>query len=272
MKESIGRMKHWLERRIWDLERFGLTPRKIRARFLNRDEPGVLLISVPKAGTHLLERALCLHPRLYRKFVPTLHSGNLDRYGGLENLLGVLKPGQILVSHLPYSPERLKLIEQYGVRCIFVIRDPRDIVVSRAHYVARSKRHPYHFLFKGKSLKERLRLAILGDPETGFIGIRERLERFAGWMNTSNFVVHFEQLVSAENRLCVLHSLYDFLGMKLDGELLSFISENLVSSASPTFRKGAVGEWRRVFNEEINALFEQTVDGALMKWYGYGDE
>ena len=262
----------WVVRKAWDLQRFGLTPPKLWARLTNRSEPRILLISIPKAGTHLVERALCLHPRLYRKFIPTLHSKNLERYGGLENLLRTLKPGQALISHLHYSPEQLKLIEQYDVRCIFVIRDPRDIVVSRAHYVARNREHPYHFLFEGRSLKERIRLAIVGDPETGYVGIRERLERFAGWIDTSAFVVRFEQLARAESRPDALRSLYDYLGIELDRDRLSLIGKSLVSSASPTFRKGTVGGWKQAFDEEIRRLFEQAVDEALMKWYGYGDE
>lgn len=171
----MSRITQWISRKAWDLQRFGLTPTKLWSRLSNQEEPRILLISIPKAGTHLLERALCLHPRLYRKFVPTLHSGNIGQYGGLGNLLRALKPGQILVSHLHYSTERSKVIEEHGARCIFMIQDPRDIVVSRAHYVIQTKKHPYHFLLKGKSLKERIQLGILGDPETGYLGIREVL-------------------------------------------------------------------------------------------------
>lgn len=264
-------MRRRLLRLVWDLQRFGLTPSKLSARLSNQNEPRVLLISVPKAGTHLLERALCLHPRLYRRLVPTLHSENLGQYGGLDRLLVTSKPGQLLVSHLHHSPERMRLAEAHGIHCIFIIRDPRDIVLSRANYVARSKRHPYHFLFAGKNLGERVRLAILGDSRTGYMGIRQRLQDFSGWMDTSIHVVRFEQLVSAENRLHVLRNLYDFLGMPVGQDLLSSIGGTLVSSASPTFRKGSVGEWQRIFDEEINSLFEQAVGQALMARYGYGE-
>jgi len=51
-------------RHAWTFRRFGLSPRKLVARIGNRTEPPILCVSLPKAGTHLLERALCLHPRL----------------------------------------------------------------------------------------------------------------------------------------------------------------------------------------------------------------
>jgi hypothetical protein len=261
----------WIVRKVWDLQRFGLTPWKLWARLTNQSEPSILLISIPKAGTHLLERALCLHPRLYRKCVPTLHQENLDRYGGLESLLDSLKPGQILVSHLYYSPERLRLAKESGVLCVFVIRDPHDVALSSAYYVAHNGKHPYHSLFEGLGLKERILLAIAGDPETGFIGMNEMMKRFAGWMDTSNLVIRFEQLIDPKSRERVLSSLYDSMSIKLSSDLLSFIGGNLVSSASPTFRKGTTGEWRRIFDEEINALFEHTMDEDLMEWYGYGN-
>ena len=128
----------------------------------------------------------------------------------------------------------------------------------------------YKSLFKGKGLRTMIQLAILGDPKTGYPGIREVLDRFAGWMNDASFVMHYEELASADHRSSALRSLYDFLDVRLNGNMLSEIDENLVSSASPTFRKGSIGEWMQVFDDEINALFKQAIDDSLMKWYGYG--
>ena len=61
-----------LTRAWWDLQRFGLTPDKLPRRVHNPQAPPVFLISIPKSGTHLLERALCLHPLLYRRLERTL--------------------------------------------------------------------------------------------------------------------------------------------------------------------------------------------------------
>ena len=73
-----------LSKTWWDLKRFGMTPDKIWRRRGRPDLPKIFCVSVPKSGTHLLERVLCLHPRLYRKFMSTLF---------FEPNKSVLKPG-----------------------------------------------------------------------------------------------------------------------------------------------------------------------------------
>src|SRR2546427_9566314 len=113
----------------WTFERFGLTPGKLARRVADTGAPRVFCISIPKAGTHLLERALCLHPRLYRKLLPTFNDNNIRRWGGLGTVLAKLRPGQILISHLHFRPEYRSLLHAGGIRCIFLIRDPRDIIV-----------------------------------------------------------------------------------------------------------------------------------------------
>src|SRR3954468_24326538 len=105
MTDRAGGSAAWVKRNWWTLQRFGLSPTKAPRRVLNRTEPRVFVDSVPKSGTHLLERALCLHPRLYRALVPTLHEANMRDRGGFEAIVGRLRPGQILVAHLDYQPE-----------------------------------------------------------------------------------------------------------------------------------------------------------------------
>ena len=61
--------------------RFGLRPIDIPQR-LNPSGPRIHLVSVPKAGTHLLERVLCLYPGVFRRLIPSLNRWNVSRYGG----------------------------------------------------------------------------------------------------------------------------------------------------------------------------------------------
>ena len=49
IRDSVGR-------RWWTLERFGFTPAKLARRAAPGKGPKVFCVSVPKAGTHLLER------------------------------------------------------------------------------------------------------------------------------------------------------------------------------------------------------------------------
>ncbi|HEY6056822.1 MAG TPA: sulfotransferase domain-containing protein [Candidatus Limnocylindrales bacterium] len=234
----------------------------------------MLCVSIPKAGTHLLERALCLHPRLYRKLLPTVSEENVDRWNGVSGLLAKVRSGQVVASHLRFRPGYPDIIHRRGVRAIFLIRDPRDIVVSQVHYVSKRTDHRLHTLFDElPDVQSRLRLAIAGDAERGVVSIGDRLDLFAGWLDTA-LVVRFEDLVgpdgggSRELQMTAIRSIYDFLRLDLDEPLLASIADRLFSADSPTFRSGAIGGWRRSFDPAITALFNETVRERVRP-YGY---
>ena len=259
-----------LARQWWTAERFGLTPRKLASRVAPADLPRALVVSLPKAGTHLVERAICLHPRLYRRFLPTLNPENV----GEEGLAGVVRaqrPGQVVVAHLPFDHAYPELLA--GVKTLFVIRDPRDIAVSLAHYIESRGDHPLHFAYSERpDTRSRIELAILGDTEARppAPSLESLLAAFAGWLDSGALVVRFEELIGArgggddETQARTIRAIYDHLGLAVPAR----VSDRLFSSASPTFRTGQIGGWRGSFNSELEALFEQEA-GDWMETYGY---
>ena len=265
-----------IQRKHWTLQRFGLLPGGLRHRLLDRDAPKVFCVSIPKAGTHLLERAICLHPRLYRKLLPTIGDGNVVRWKDLDRILSRLRPGQTLVSHLSFRPEFPGLLDQHGVRGVFLVRDPRDTVVSQTHFVTRETKHRQHRVFAEQgSQRDRLLLSIQGDPGRGVLGIAERLDRYAGWLDGGCLAVRFEVLVGpggggdAATPEAAVGGIYRHLGLPDDPALVRSVCARLFSSDSPTFRKGSIGGWRDSFDIELEELFDQAVQGRLER-YGYG--
>lgn len=260
---------------MWDARRFGMAPSKWHARLANAKEPRIVCVTVPKSGTHMLERALCLHPRLYRPVLPTIHSDNIERHGGLAALLDGLGPGQILVTHLHYEPGRARLLEGKAARTVFMTRDPRDVAVSRANYLFRERRHVHHRLMASQAdSRARLHLAITGAADAGMPSIAEVLDRFAGWLDGSAFRVRFEELVGSAGggsdtaQRATLAGLYRYLGMDPGPELLERIGGRLFSELSPTFHRGRLGRWRETFDPATRALFLQ-VTGDRLERYGY---
>jgi hypothetical protein len=259
----------------WTLQRFGLTPEKLRDRVANLGEAKVFCVCIPKAGTHLLERTLCLHPRLYRKLVPTLFDANIGRWGGLDGVLAGLRPGQVIVSHLPFRSEYPEVLARRGVGGIFLVRDPRDVVISETHYIVGRPDHQFHAAFtREDDLRRRLRLAIAGDPELGVPSIAERLDEFAGWLDTGCLVVRFEDLIGPDGggdrtqQETTVRAIYRHLGLAEDDDVTRSVCDRLFSAASPTFRRGTMGEWRLSFDRELHLLFEE-VAGSRMAIYGY---
>jgi Sulfotransferase domain len=269
-------IKATLARHLWTLQRFGLSPTKSPYRVANPGAPRVLCVSIPKSGTHLLERALCLHPKLHRKVVPTVSDENIGRYKGFDELLRRMRPGQVVVSHLRFKPTYLETLARQAAHPIFLIRDPHAIVVSQVHYVSRTRNHRHHDFFRAQaSTKDRLRIAIVGDHEHHVASIGERLEAFAGWLDAGCLVVRFEDLIgpdgggdrTAQRR--AVSSIYDSLNVAMTDDLFDHICRGLFTSASPTFYRGSIDRWREVFDDDLERLLHE-VAGDSMARYGYG--
>lgn len=269
MGNRVGRM--W-----WNAERFGLTPPKLRFRLWGGTAPRVISNSLPKAGTHLLERALCLHPRLYRPIRRTLHDGLVHKAGDLTDVVPGLRPGQVLVTHLAYREDRERVLESEDVRTLFLVRDPRDIVVSQANYIVKEETHSLHRAVSGVSdYQERLRGLIVGCRELGIPPLNQRLEEYAGWLGSKTHLVRYEDLIGAAGggashlQYSTLSGIYSFLGLDIESDDLVAVSERTFSSVSPTFRRGRIGQWREHFDATTSAIFEAEV-GELAELYGYG--
>ncbi len=273
---SLGRR---LDRFRWDLDRFGMTPRKLRTRLRRPVDRGLLAVSLPKAGTHLLERALCLHEGVYRPLVRTIHDANVDALGGLETHLARLRGGELLAAHLAYQSTHREAARRHDVGVVFVVRDPRDILVSQVFYIEREQQHPLHGVFAAAgSISDRLRLAIDGDSERGVESLADRLDAYSGWLEFADLTIRFEDLIGtagggdASVQQRTLAAVFALLDIQLEGATSRSILDRLVSRASPTFRRGRIGGWQAHFADDaLRARLETALDGRLAR-YGYEED
>ena len=268
----------YLKKQLWNAKRFGFTPDKVGARLMSPAVNKVVCICLPKSGTHLLERALCLHPALYRRLTRTLHPKNVESYGGIRSVLQDLRPGQLVFCHFSYQDKIADAIRDYNVKSLFLIRDPRDIVVSKVFYLMRSRNHDLHqFYLSQKDFRERLLTTIQGAPEHNVTSLGVELNRYAGWLDSGALVVRFEDLVGAkggsipEKQRAELSRIFRFIDCPLSEYETTQISEKLFSNTSPTFRKGSIGDWRKHFDSEIKTAFKAVAHEQLVQ-YGYEDD
>lgn len=192
----------------------------------------VIVNSLPKSGTHLVESLLELlgyseleggfggslirrsHRNIFKNFKKYLRTTNdfnkgipidLDDSDTLidvrwltKNRLSKLTTEGFYSGHIPYSQILENVLEQSDVRMIFITRDPRDVVVSYVNYHLKNIHLPYHKLFHQLGFFEAVKTVLADDWQQGIArkSLRSRIQSVKGW--TDSNVAHwttFEKLV-----------------------------------------------------------------------------
>ena len=123
-------------------------------------------------------------------------------------------------------------------------------------------------------MKSRLLQLMAGCPPAGFPSIGERMRDYSGWLQSAGVVVRFEDLVgergggSADAQRQAIESIFQGLGLSVDAATVGSVQADSFSDRSPTFRRGATGQWRQHFDAEAKERFK-TIAGAELIRYGY---
>ena len=264
----------------------------------------IFLNSLPKAGTNLVSRAFDLAGIQYGRLgiASTLVLGNLYpirqilrrslferdplmvglevqmplRRSWLNKRLARVPNGWYVTGHANWSPGLEQLLADQGYKTILVIRDPRDVLVSHGHYVARSKKHFLNATYSRLDLAERTLLTLQGGRIDGldiapFHTMLERIDRWIGRPGVE--VIRFEDIVgvagggSRARQRAVLGRLSQLSGSNFDPELI----EANLHGRSNTFRKGKIGSGREELDPEILERVDTMLRPVVRKW-GYGDD
>lgn len=251
-------------------------------RLTLRDVPILFANSFPKSGTHLLMQVL----QGFTQIGPAVDSGlaAIVTYDGssgeprsLEQILSDvyrLLPADIAYGHLHAHPQIVEALCRQGMAPFFILRDPRDVVVSHVYYVTEMEpTHAHHRYYREtlQDFDERLRVSILGRAEWGalFPNIRQRFEPYLGWLHRPEVLtVRYEDFL--DNRRETLERILDHAlacGFPLACDRPSAIQalERCIRPAhSPTFRQGKSGSWRECFNQEHRRLFKEVAGDLLI--------
>lgn len=242
--------------------------------------------SFPKSGTHLLTQVL----QGFSRIGPVVDSG-LPAIVTFEGESGQprppqtilmdlqrLLPGDLAYGHLHAFPAVQDYFAQDGFVSYFILRDPRDIVVSHVHYITEMEpNHVHHDYYRNvlTSFDERLRASIIGRPEIEilFPNIYQRFEPYTGWLDhPQTLVLRFEDFI--QYRKETLNKILDHAvrrGFPLRSgwkQAIRTLEESINPERSPTFRKGKVGGWREQFSSENKQIFKE-VAGDLLIQLGY---
>lgn len=283
-----------LRRALLDLQWGGYRSKaKLLQSQLCESKSPILLISVPKSGTHLLQTLLAGTPGtvLRRSLTEAAYLSREEQYEEAKKKLSVAKPGEIYPVHLYYSEELVGWLNKFEIKRLFIYRDPRDVLVSNMNYClyVLKELHPWHaFLSQLESEAECLDLLIEGtetraaeqsDGRKFIPRVDEFYSPFLGWLSDDQtYSLKFEELVnrsySKNLRACenVVRGLLDYLEVstpRLSEEgIHEFIKMGSDPSRSNTYYRGRTRSWVKYFNEEHKAKFERFA-GALLSDLGY---
>jgi sulfotransferase 6B1 len=258
-----------------------------RYRRISLDELPILFAnSFPKSGTHLLTQVL----QGFIQLGPVVDSGlpAIVTYDGptgkprsTESILGDLQrllPGDIAYGHLHASAEIVAYLCQDGFIPYFILRDPRDVVVSHVHYVTdMAPNHVHHHYYKEElhNFDERLRTSILGRPdiEVPFPDILGRFQPYMGWLDQPRvLMLRFEDFITQREETIgrvLNHAIQGGFPLSCDrNEAVGILADSIDPQRSPTFRSGKVGGWRAQFDPEHKKLFKE-IAGDLLIRLGY---
>jgi len=268
------------------LARRALRRTKQRVQYPNYsidDLPILFSNSFPKSGTHLLTQILAGFTTLG----PFVDSGlpAIVTYDGMDGRhraemeilhdLRRLNAGNIAYGHLHATDQVVKFMSQQSIASFFIIRDPRDVLVSHVHYVTdMAPKHILHNYYANKlsTFEERLRTSILGLPNAPFPfpDIGKRLEPYLGWMGCEAvFVLKYEDLInqqfeSVSNILkhVIKHGFIPGVNVT---EATEVLLAGIDPQRSPTFRKGGSGAWKDQIDAENKNLIIDTAGRALIQ-------
>lgn len=246
----------------------------------------VLSNSVPKSGSHmqvrLLEllgiphyakwrldeswteersrfRRLRMHTPGFGQRVP-LGNGQWVSSVFVRHLFRSMPEPSSLFGHAAWSERLGRIVLEEGVRTLCIVRDPRDVAVSHAHFIMKMGKKSATRLPRHKALvalpdhPARVLAMLRGHPGTP--SVEERFRDFLGWRHHPDVCfLRFEDLVGpagggkADVQRGEIERVAAYLGLQPDAAALDEVQRRLYGG-TPTFRKGVTGQWREEFGPE----------------------
>ncbi len=185
-------------------------------------------------------------------------------------------PGEIVRGHLYYEPLYAAELARRRAVNFFIYRDPRNVVVSEAHYLREMNRwhrlSPYFRKLPSTEAAITLSITGLNPPVDGleYPNIAARFARYEGWLTLDNcLAIRFEDLAS-ENRDAVIRQMAEFYALhcpeNCDADTwVEHMRASIAPQKSHTFRTGQKSGWQKEFTGEQRRLFADLTGDLLIR-------
>lgn len=239
-------------------------------------EKKFVVYTPPKCGTFLIGKAMELMTHKAGHYA-------LSGFGSPIGLIGLLKnlsnSNQFLVTHT-FNQGLLDMMVRAGYKIIFIMRDPRDQLLSMSDWMAEGQ-WSHLDASKISNESERITELITGSRynwkccENCIIC---RLNSLKSLDPSHYFIVRYEDLVGPQGggtqgaQLQAIFDLAAFLDLPMTVEEATNVANNVFGKKGVgTFRNGIIGRWREHFSPEQKELFNSLYARLLTRW-GYSLE
>jgi hypothetical protein len=238
---------------------------RLRGHGLDRS---LFLISIPKAGTHLLYRLaerLGFKPGIVCPENPAPAHWYCIEYSNSHTV-----PRDFFVDSVRRAQFGNRAHPFMASPALMIVRHPWDILVSEANYYPQPGNAAFSAFYDGLDFQARVRRLLNDDRLLG--RFRDRMLAFAPWLDFGNVIpLAFEDLVGepggsdADRQERLIWSLQ--LKLAIPG-IPREIATGLFDTASPTFREGRIGSHQTALAPALKAQLD-SADVDVLSAFGY---
>lgn len=226
----------------------------------------IILLTMPKAGTHLLQKAVGLITKRpvewfkVENFNPEIALSESDNRIYLQHLMEHFDV--ILKDH---SGKYIKVV---------LIRDPRDVMISLINWLERTNdwfHMPQEMMDTCNHLSFDEKLHYIMHLPDHYFSVRFFAKEALKWMEDKDvFVCRFEELVgiqgggSYKQQKRVMRKLAAHLGYHLSKNEIKEISRSLFGGTA-TFRNGQINTWQQTFKQDHIQVCKEVMGKELIQ-------
>ena len=188
--------------------------------------------------------------------------------------------GSFLKTHSHYNEELLNILTKHDVNAFILIRDIRDMMLSRYYHIINDPNHSEHKQISNMKFNEGFMLSLLtiksGDK---FNQLKYFNNWISDWVKLKRFpIIKYEDYILDKNLF--IEKLLEISGFhkQNDIDIKSIINkiENTKNfkgtmkskiksfgKKKTTFRKGITGEWKSMFTKKHKDLFKEVAQESL---------
>lgn len=225
----------------------------------------VVSISAPKTGSHLLGFGLGV------KSQPIYHlksGGDKGQFRSADEQIAILDKWRHrgIWAHIGYSPKMERYLKESFTATFFIRRDPRDVVVSMAHYLEKYPDASTDMAFPTSKTHmglmkwdERLLWLI---THMGLV-----LPHFTGWIRDGVYQVKYEDMI--DDRVGEFTKIQEYLeSLGLEPPSGKEMAEMSEAKHKLSFRRGKYGDWQDEFTSRHVEWADKYLGHVIRDW-GY---